>query len=878
MNRTNNYIKILLFFLIVSFFVSFSLKVTAVEQNEEEESSNYSEAYKHYLKLSDEEKTKLEVIPRKYNIPLDILYENTIKFKDFSKDSDKKYKTISVFEKDLPIKFDLRDKINIQVEDQGAYGLCWDFASIKSLETNLALSGKEFDFSELHVDYLESNLFGGWRELHDGGNFETFKDYVGKEYGPVFETEVPYDAVYSEKDCGYLLGLKPKAYVYQTIDFPTINKAYQTFTEEELELFKTKIKKHIMENGSLYCVIATPDYGTQYFNYETNAEYFTGDMSQISQGREFHAVSIIGWDDNYSRENFNENQRPEKDGAYIALNSWGDFWGENGIFYISYEDYQIGDSISGIISSGLEETEHKEIKFKDRNLYNAIKKYFNLKKDFDDNTMSINISDVLIKQTTFLSLYERSISDLSGLESFYNLNGLELNGNKITSLEPIKKLENLDFLLVDNCNISRIPDELEVEYIGLHNQKMSIDLKNNLEVNNETRININDVFSYDKAIKYQLEYPNYYGQMNLNTEKCNLDLDNKSLIITPTKVGKGQSTVKINNGVFDGSIFTINYKAKDAELNIEPYIFDAKYYADNNADLKRAFGYDANKLKNHYFNWGIKEGRKSSSVFDINYYMRNNPDIEKAFNNNILDAFYHFVNFGIYEGRQASEEFDVKFYIEQYPDIANAYNSDYASCLIHYVDYGKNEGRYGSENIVYKKQMKSWVNVLFDKDLYYSLYPDLQRAFGDNEVALKEHYINFGVAEGRIGSYIIDQKYYINKYPDLKKVYGNNYRKAVMHFLTCGYREGRCASKMFDVNYYKNMNADVSKAYKYDNYKIISHFLNFGINEGRLCNKEFDVTIYKNKNIDLSLAFSNNWKKYYWHYMIFGKNENRIYN
>ena len=51
-----------------------------------------------------------------------------------------------------------------------------------------------------------------------------------------------------------------------------------------------------------------------------------------------HAVAIVGWDDNYSKDNFNSDMRPTKDGAYIALNSWGTAYGNKGYYYISYED------------------------------------------------------------------------------------------------------------------------------------------------------------------------------------------------------------------------------------------------------------------------------------------------------------------------------------------------------------------------------------------------------------------------------------------------------------------------------------------------------------------------------------------------------------
>ena len=40
-----------------------------------------------------------------------------------------------------------------------------------------------------------------------------------------------------------------------------------------------------------------------------------------------HAVTIIGWDDDYPADNFLEEHRPPQDGAWLVKNSWGS--GEN---------------------------------------------------------------------------------------------------------------------------------------------------------------------------------------------------------------------------------------------------------------------------------------------------------------------------------------------------------------------------------------------------------------------------------------------------------------------------------------------------------------------------------------------------------------------
>lgn len=57
-----------------------------------------------------------------------------------------------------------------------------------------------------------------------------------------------------------------------------------------------------------------------------------------------HEVLIIGWDDNYAKENFDADCQPENDGAWLVQNSWGTSWGDEGCFWISYEDPTLSSS------------------------------------------------------------------------------------------------------------------------------------------------------------------------------------------------------------------------------------------------------------------------------------------------------------------------------------------------------------------------------------------------------------------------------------------------------------------------------------------------------------------------------------------------------
>lgn len=82
---------------------------------------------------------------------------------------------------------------------------------------------------------------------------------------------------------------------------------------------------------------------------ETGAAYFYDGAHEAN-----HDVVIVGWDDSFPREAFSP--QPEGDGAFLCANSWGEGFGEQGFFYVSYEDTQIGRH--NISYAGVESTEN----------------------------------------------------------------------------------------------------------------------------------------------------------------------------------------------------------------------------------------------------------------------------------------------------------------------------------------------------------------------------------------------------------------------------------------------------------------------------------------------------------------------------------------
>lgn len=130
---------------------------------------------------------------------------------------------------------------------------------------------------------------------------------------------------------------------------------------------------------------------------------------------------------------------------------------------------------------------------------------------------------------------------------------------------------------------------------------------------------------------------------------------------------------------------------------VQKRVVDPIYYADQYADLRRAFGYDDFALKKHWLENGIKEGRRSSPVFDVRYYLNSYPDLQRAFGReNFYEAVNHWYNGGIPEGRQGHPDFSAKCYLNRYPDLQRAFGaSNYAAAMDHYMRSGRNENRNG---------------------------------------------------------------------------------------------------------------------------------------------------------------------------------------
>lgn len=237
-----------------------------------------------------------------------------------------------------------------------------------------------------------------------------------------------------------------------------------------------------------------------------------------------------------------------------------------------------------------------------------------------------------------------------------------------------------------------------------------------------------------------------------------------------------------------------------AVVTIEnPYwgVFNAKYYAEKYPDLKRAFGFDENRLWNHFITYGVSEGRTGSPVFSVNDYMNRFADLKKAFGSDKFAYIKHFVNFGMKEARQAIDTFNVKTYRALYPDLKKTFGGDWIRYYKHFIDFGINEGRIavGEARVTNPTSYFGGVDysLVYNFNEYIDRYPDLKRAFQYDDEAAISHFVHFGMREGRIAKQSFDVKKYQSYYTDLRNAFGNDLAKYYLHFIRFGHKEGRKA-------------------------------------------------------------------------------------
>lgn len=215
----------------------------------------------------------------------------------------------------FPKEYDLRKlELISPVKDQKNIGDCWAFATLAALESTAKKQfGIEFDFSEINMA-----VNNGITTPNAGGNDYISAHYLTSWKGPVFEIDDPNPENINEIKSN--AEARPQFHVQEVLFLP-----------DSKNISHYEIKRALQKYGA---VTASIFYLKQYYSSK-NKTFYNSLISDVN-----HEITIVGWNDDFPKELFHK--EAPGNGAFIAKNSYGTSFGDEGYFYISYYDKTIG--------------------------------------------------------------------------------------------------------------------------------------------------------------------------------------------------------------------------------------------------------------------------------------------------------------------------------------------------------------------------------------------------------------------------------------------------------------------------------------------------------------------------------------------------------
>lgn len=470
----------------------------------------------------------------------------------------------------LPKSYNIRDDYVLFSEYQDMYGLCWSFATNKTIETTILKNTNQlFNFSEAYngLLYNKDKIYGS-----EGNEDKIFNALNRENKGLVLEQDLEYLFSFY-----FLTNQNTNLYEkefrkYKLNEFNNVFKRKyfnldpkKQNNEEERIRKRNEAKNHIYKQGGIYIIV---DNYTLAKNNK-DKDYYKYDYNVKNVG---HAITIIGWDDN-----FQESLHSVQKGAWIAINSNYHHNNASTIFipYSSYsiEHYAVGYEIDK--NSSLFKLKAK----RDNRVKNNLTGYSNSENNFSSTTTFAKNENVFLQDENINLTYSYEDNNAKKLL----IDKILYNKKDITNEFNVSYLSNKSINIKSNSNLH------EGSY------KIIFKVENNI---NENEL-IREFFIFSTLDSLYIKNI-HLGYKNYNEEES-------SNFYFPISINQLNVDEKELNVVVDNNYKNKRYPDLNIKLNayspeiIDNYDFEIIY---KNKSIKKSseYKYDEIKLDEYNFN------------------------------------------------------------------------------------------------------------------------------------------------------------------------------------------------------------------------------------------------------------------------------------